>query len=34
MKLRSGKLINKFFNKNEQPFKLILLPEKVKKEEV
>ena len=29
MKLRSGKILNSFFKKENQPFKLILMPEKM-----
>ena len=29
MKLRSGKILSSFFKKENQPFKLILMPEKM-----
>ena len=34
MKLRTGKIIQTYFKKSEQPFKLVLLKEKVPKYEV
>ena len=34
MEMRSGKIIQTYFKKSEQPFKLILLKEKVPKYEV
>ena len=33
MKLRSGKILSTFFKPENQPFKLILMPEKVKRKE-
>jgi hypothetical protein len=33
MQLRSGKIINTYFNPENQPFKLILAPEKFHKKE-
>lgn len=29
MKLRSGKILNSFFKPENQPFKLVLMPEKI-----
>ena len=34
MELRTGKIIQTYFKKSEQPFKLVLLKEKVPKYEV
>ena len=33
MKLRSGKIFNSFFKPENQPFKLVLMPEKIFKKE-
>lgn len=33
MKLRSGKILNSLFKPENQPFKLVLMPEKVKRKE-
>ncbi len=33
MKLRSGKILNSFFKPENQPFKLVLMPEKVQRKE-
>lgn len=33
MKLRSGKILNSFFKPENQPFKLVLMPEKIARKE-
>lgn len=33
MKLRSGKILNSFFKPENQPFKLVLMPEKIPRKE-